>query len=68
MSERIKAVSLFSSAGIGELAIHKNKVNVIVANELISQRANCYKFFEEEIRTLLLKQQGAKVKKLGKVA
>ena len=48
MSKRIKTVSLFSSAGIGELAVHKNKVNVIAANELISQRANCYKFFYPE--------------------
>ena len=48
MSERIKTVSLFSSAGIGELKVHKNKLNVIVANELISQRANCYKFFYPE--------------------
>ncbi len=45
MSEKIKAVSLFSSAGIGELRIHKEKVDVIIANELIPQRANCYSFF-----------------------
>ena len=44
MSEKIKAVSLFSSAGIGELRLPEF-IKVIVANELIQKRANCYKFF-----------------------
>ena len=48
MPEKIKAISLFSSAGIGELHIHKDKINVIAANELIPQRANCYSFFYPE--------------------
>lgn len=48
MSEKIITISLFSSAGIGELAVHKNMLNVIAANELISQRAKCYKFFYPE--------------------
>lgn len=47
MSKKLKAVSLFSSAGIGELRIH-DKVNVIIANELMQQRANCYSFFYPE--------------------
>ncbi len=45
MSEKIKAISLFSSAGIGELLLPKNKIEVIAANELIKARADCYSFF-----------------------
>lgn len=40
----IKAVSLFSSAGIGELRLPKN-IDVVIANELIESRANCYRSF-----------------------
>jgi len=47
MLEKIKTISLFSSAGIGELLVHK-KLDVIVANELIRQRADCYSFFYPE--------------------
>ena len=52
MPEKIKAISLFSSAGIGELHIHKNKINVIVANELVKQRADCYSFFYPETQMI----------------
>lgn len=45
MSKIIKTVSLFSSAGIGELRIPKDKFQIIVANELVKKRAECYKFF-----------------------
>lgn len=38
-------MSLFSSAGIGELRLDRNAINVVVANELIPQRAKCYSFF-----------------------
>lgn len=42
--KKINAVSLFSSAGIGELRLPSN-IKVIVANELLPQRAACYCFF-----------------------
>ena len=45
MLKRMKTVSLFSSAGIGELRLPKDKIDVIAANELIPKRANCYSFF-----------------------
>lgn len=48
MSEKIKAISLFSSAGIGELKLHEDKVQVVAANEVVPQRAECYKFFYPE--------------------
>lgn len=41
---KIKTVSLFSSAGIGELHLPDN-IEVVVANELLERRAECYKFF-----------------------
>ena len=43
--DKIKAISLFSSAGIGELLLPKDKIDVVMANELILRRAECYKFF-----------------------
>lgn len=45
MNLNINAISLFSSAGIGELLLNKIGVNIIAANELISKRAECYKYF-----------------------
>lgn len=38
-----KALSLFSSAGIGELGIKKNGIEVILSNELLEDRAKLYK-------------------------
>ena len=45
MAKILKAISLFSSAGIGELLLPRKKIEVIAANELLPQRAECYKFF-----------------------
>lgn len=42
---KIKAISLFSSAGIGELNLHKGNLEFVGANELIKKRADCYSFF-----------------------
>ncbi|USI67953.1 DNA cytosine methyltransferase [Lactococcus petauri] len=41
----INALSLFASAGIGELNIHKGNLNFIAANELLEKRADTYSFF-----------------------
>lgn len=43
--EKIKAISLFSSAGIGELLLHKTNVEIIAGNELLTKRAECYRHF-----------------------
>lgn len=43
--DKIKAISLFSSAGIGELLLKNTRVDVIAANELLQKRADCYKHF-----------------------
>lgn len=39
----MKAISLFSSGGIADLAIHKLGIEVLVANEIIDKRALLYK-------------------------
>lgn len=41
----MKAISLFCSAGIGELRLPKDKIDFVLANELLTKRANCYKFW-----------------------
>ena len=51
MQERIKAISLFSGAGIGELHLH-SFVNVILANEIVEKRAECYRFFYPQTEVL----------------
>ncbi|WP_270646616.1 DNA cytosine methyltransferase [Paeniclostridium hominis] len=43
MKKNIKAISLFSSAGIGELLLDKSNVDIVVANEILPKRAECYK-------------------------
>ena len=48
----MKAISLFSSAGIGELRLPKSKIDFVLANELLEQRANCYKFFYPQTEML----------------
>lgn len=46
--DKIKAISLFSSAGIGELRTRQLNIDVVAANELLPQRAACYKHFYPE--------------------
>lgn len=41
----IKGASLFSSAGIAETYFKDSNINIVVANELIEQRAKLYSFF-----------------------
>lgn len=50
MPEKIKTISLFSSAGIGELRVPRNRFEVVAANELLKPRAECYSFFYPETR------------------
>lgn len=48
----MKAISLFSSAGIGELRLPKDQIEFVLANELLEQRANCYKYFYPQTEML----------------
>lgn len=52
MMNKLKAVSLFSSAGIGELLLDKIGIDVIVANEILTKRAQCYKFLNPETKVV----------------
>lgn len=45
---KIKAISLFAGAGIGELLLKDTNIEVVAANELLSKRAECYKHFFPE--------------------
>ena len=44
MKNKIKAISLFSSAGIGEFYLKNIGIEVIAANELIDKRADLYTY------------------------
>ncbi len=50
---KINTLSLFSSAGIGELEIHKSKLNIIAANEIIPKRAEIYSYLFPESKMFL---------------
>lgn len=52
MYEKIKAISLFSSAGIGELRLPKDRVEIVAANELLQIRADCYQFLYPETKMI----------------
>ena len=41
--KKVAAVSLFSSAGIGEMLLKELPIDIVVANELIPRRAECYR-------------------------
>jgi DNA (cytosine-5)-methyltransferase 1 len=44
MKKELTAVSLFCSGGIGDLALQKAGINVIVANELLEDRASLFEY------------------------
>jgi DNA (cytosine-5)-methyltransferase 1 len=48
MMNKIKAISVFSSAGIGELLLKNTNIEVIAANEILPKRAECYSYFYPE--------------------
>lgn len=48
----MNAISLFCSAGIGELRLPKDKINIVLANELLAKRADCYKFWNPKTKML----------------
>jgi len=43
--DKIKAISLFSSAGIGDLLLGKTNIDILAANELLPKRAECFQHF-----------------------
>lgn len=49
----MRAISLFSSAGIGELLLQRNKIDFVLANELLEKRANCYHFWYPKTKMIV---------------
>jgi len=43
-NEKLNAVSLFTSSGIGDIALHEAGIETIVANEIITDRTELFKF------------------------
>lgn len=52
MSKKMRALSLFASAGIAEFGFKETIVEVVLANELIPVRMNVHKFWHPEIKTI----------------
>ena len=48
IKKRLKGISLFASAGIGETYFKDIGIDIVVANELIERRANLYKAISPE--------------------
>ena len=48
MKTKLKAISLFSSAGVGELFLDEIGISIQTANELLPRRADCFRFFYPE--------------------
>ena len=49
----MKAISLFSSSGIGDLGLKANGITTVVANELIPERAELFETNFPEARMFL---------------
>jgi DNA (cytosine-5)-methyltransferase 1 len=60
--KKLNAISIFSSAGIGELLLDRIGINVIAANELLPKRAECYKFFNPNTHVIKGDIKGSDVK------
>lgn len=63
MTHKLNTISLFASAGIGELLLYNSNLNIIAANELIPQRAACYNFFYPDTHSICGDIRDSKIKK-----
>lgn len=59
---KIKGISLFSSAGIGELLLDDSNVDIICANELLEKRASCYKYLHKKTKMISGSIQDSQIK------
>jgi len=50
--KKIKGISLFASAGIGELLLSQTPVEILYANELLAKRADCYSFLHPQTKMI----------------
>lgn len=60
---KIKGISLFASAGIGELLLDKSNVDIVCANELLEKRAECYRHLHKNTKMLSGSIQDCEIKK-----
>lgn len=49
---KMRALSLFASAGIAEFGFNNTNVDVLIANELLPVRMNVHKFWHPEVKTI----------------
>lgn len=61
--DKIKGISLFASAGIGELLLDKSNVDIVCANELLEKRAQCYRYLHKSTKMLSGSIQDIEIKK-----
>lgn len=61
--DKIKGISLFASAGIGELLLDKSNVDIVCANELLEKRAQCYRYLHKNAKMLSGSIQDIEIKK-----
>lgn len=52
MKKRLKGISLFASAGIGETYFKDIGIDIVVANELLEKRANLYRAINPETKVV----------------
>lgn len=52
MKTKLKGISLFASAGIGEYYLNSIGVEIVAANELLERRAECYRFFHPKSKMI----------------
>ena len=43
MSDKLNAISLFSSSGIGDLGLHANNIDTVIACELLKERMDLFR-------------------------
>lgn len=49
----MNGLSLFANVGIGETYLHKNNINIKVANELLEKRCDIYKFNNKKTKMIM---------------
>jgi DNA (cytosine-5)-methyltransferase 1 len=62
MQNKIKAISLFSSSGIGEFYLNELGIDVIAANELLNKRADLYSYLYPNAMMILGDIKDTKIK------
>ncbi len=62
MDLNLKGISLFASAGIGEMYLEDLGINIIVANELLQKRAECHSYLHPNTHMIVGDIKDTKIK------